>query len=233
MLGVEPCLKVASEAATPNLNAVYLSLFVFTTISSLFWFIFVHLKKFLRDKRYRIISLIVRVEGEHTDHMTSTTTAQLYVNHFIISGKSFLNTVEYLDPFTDEWTTFIPVDKIDFPEEEDDDDAANVVDNDCDDVDQEIEISNADDVETSKSVTPTDDFDDDAKLASLGENVTNDDIPDLEEVNQAQPSCIDDAVEGVQDEAVVAIDVEGVHNDDVAIDVVSVENGATAVDSDE
>ena len=89
-------------------------------------------------------------------------------------------------------------------------------------------------VVTSASTSQSaDDFDDDAKLASLGENVTNDDIPDLEEVNQAQPSCIDDAVEGVQDEAVVAIDVEGVHNDDVAIDVVSVENGATAVDSDE
>ena len=30
-------------------------------------------------------------------------------------GKTFLNTLEYLDPLSDEWTTFIPMDTLDFP----------------------------------------------------------------------------------------------------------------------
>ena len=66
------------------------------------------------------------------------------------SGKSFLNTAEYLDPVTDEWTTFIPVDAIDFPEKPDADGYADVKV----DADQEVEVSAATSNDVLSSASP-------------------------------------------------------------------------------
>ena len=114
------------------------------------------------------------------------------------SGKSFLNTAEYLDPVTDEWTTFIPVDAIDFPEKPDADGDADVKV----DADQEVEVSAAtsNDVlssaSPSKSVTPVD---------------VDDEVPDLEEVNQTEASGSSQAdVIGVETNGVVETDADGV-----------------------
>ena len=114
------------------------------------------------------------------------------------SGKSFLNTAEYLDPVTDEWTTFIPVDAIDFPEKPDADGDADVKV----DADQEVEVSAAtsNDVlssaSPSKSVTPVD---------------VDDEVPDLEEVNQTEASGSSQAdVNGVETNGVVETDADGV-----------------------
>ena len=123
----------------------------------------------------------------------------------MFSGKSFLHTVEYLDPVSDEWTTFIPVDAIDFPEKPDAD-----VDGDVRaDVDQEIEVSAAtsNDVmsssSSSKSVTPVD---------------VDDEVPDLEEVNQTETSVSDQSVvNGVETNCVVESDPTVVETDASAI----------------
>jgi hypothetical protein len=39
------------------------------------------------------------------------------LRNVFLPGKTFLNTIEYLDPLNEEWTTFIPMDTMDFPEE--------------------------------------------------------------------------------------------------------------------
>jgi hypothetical protein len=78
-----------------------------------------------------------------------------------------LNTVEYLDPVNDEWTTFIPVDTLDFPE---------------DLVETELE---ADSDALPEDVTAGDKSDDVAVDKADANAVGNDDVPDLEEVSQA------------------------------------------------